>query len=86
MRALLQSTALMEVRRERTAPRDFEVVDDAMAQIYAAMTGADRLAMTSGMFRSARDMLLAHLRAEHPDWGQDRVRREAARRLSCGAV
>lgn len=63
-----------------------EVVDDAMAHIYASMTGAERLAITDAMFRSARDMALAHLRAEHPDWSDARVREETARRISRGAV
>jgi hypothetical protein len=34
----------------------------------------------------ARQMLLTHLRNKHPDWSEPQVSREAARRLSHGAV
>ncbi|MDX1630855.1 MAG: hypothetical protein R3234_03285 [Thermoanaerobaculia bacterium] len=73
---------------ERRAPRpdEIEVVDDAMAEVYAAKTGAERLAIAEEMFRSARSMLLSHLRTEHPDWTEARLRQEAAHRLSHGAV
>ena len=67
-------------------PDRIEVVDDAMAAILRGKTGAERLAMASAMFESARRMLLSHLAAEHPDWSEEQVKREAARRLSHGAV
>lgn len=70
----------------RPRPEDIEVVDDALARVYAAKTGAERLAIASGMFRSARGMLLSHLRTAHPDWSEERVHREVARRLSHGTV
>ncbi|MGH9381807.1 MAG: hypothetical protein ACRD2Z_14500 [Thermoanaerobaculia bacterium] len=47
---------------------------------------SQRLAIASGMFRSAREMLLSHLRAEHPEWSEERIRRESTHRLSHGAV
>jgi hypothetical protein len=67
-------------------PEDIEVIDDEMARVYAAKTGAERLAIASGMFASARRMILSHLRTEHPDWSEEQIHREAARRLSHGAV
>lgn len=63
-----------------------EVVDDAMADVLRGMTGAQRLRVGFGLFSSARRMLLCHLRHEHPDWSEQQVNREAARRLSHGAV
>lgn len=66
--------------------RDFECVDDVMAEILRKKTGAERLKIAFGMFSSARRMLLAYLRAENPDWTEEQVNREAARRLSHGAV
>jgi len=73
---------------DRTCPdgRPIDVVDDAMARILRLKTGAERLQIASGLYASARRMLLSHLRAEHPDWGEARIIREAARRLSHGAV
>jgi hypothetical protein len=63
-----------------------EVIDDQMAEVIRSKTGAERLRIASGMYASARRMLLSHLRSEHPDWDEKRVQREASRRLSHGAV
>lgn len=63
-----------------------EVVDDEMAAVLRGMTGAQRLRIAFGMYSSARRMLLSSLRAEHPDWSEETVNRETARRLSHGAV
>lgn len=68
------------------ADRDAEVVDDEMARILRGMTGAERLKIASDMFSSARRMIASHLAAEHPDWDQERIERETARRISHGAV
>jgi len=72
--------------RRLPRPEDIEILDRTMAEIYRGMTGAERLAVANRMFRSARSMLRSHLRTEHPDWGEERVGKEAARRLSRGAV
>ena len=66
--------------------RDTDVVDDDMARILRGMTGAERLKIANDMFVSARRMLASHLAAEHPDWDQDRIERETARRISHGAI
>ena len=63
-----------------------EVIDDQMAEVLRAKTGAERLRIAAGMFASARRMLISYLHAEHPDWDGRRVRREAATRLSHGSV
>ncbi|HEV7515488.1 MAG TPA: hypothetical protein VGR07_04240 [Thermoanaerobaculia bacterium] len=70
----------------RIDPSRIEVVDDDMARILRGKTGAERLTIASGMYESARRMLLSHLAAEHPDWSEEQVTREAARRLSHGSV
>jgi len=75
----------MENRRKLT-PEMIEVVDNEMAAVLRSKTGAERLRIASGMYASARRMLLSYLRAEHPDWDEKRIIREAARRLSHGAV
>jgi hypothetical protein len=66
--------------------RDSDVVNDDMARILRGMTGAERLKIANGLFVSARRMLASHLAAEHPDWDQDRIEQETARRISHGAV
>jgi hypothetical protein len=67
-------------------PRNIEVVDDDMAEVFRAMTGAQRLKIASDLFASARRMIASHLATEHPDWDEQQVQRETARRLSHGAV
>lgn len=44
----------MDWRPRIPRPQDVEVIDDAMARVYASKTGAERLAIASGMFASAR--------------------------------
>jgi hypothetical protein len=63
-----------------------EVMDDDMAAVFRAKTGLERLMIADAMYTRAREMLLSHLRFEHPDWNEQQVNREAARRLSHGAV
>jgi Rv0078B-related antitoxin len=67
-------------------PRNFEVVDEEMAAVFRAMTGAQRLKIANDMWVSARRMIASHLAAEHPDWDEERIQRETARRISHGAV
>jgi hypothetical protein len=62
-----------------------EIVDEAMVEVLRNKSPAERLAIAAGMWRSARDMIRTLLRAEHPEWTDEAVTREAARRLSHGA-
>ena len=61
-----------------------EVVDEEMARVFAAKSGAEQLAIAAAMFRSARRMIDSHLRAQHPDWEAHRIEAETARRLAHG--
>ena len=63
-----------------------ETLDDRMAEVLRAKTGAERLHIADEMYAWARHMLLSHLRTEHPDWNKARIQREAVRRLSHGAI
>lgn len=67
-------------------PRNIEVIDDDMAEVFRSMTGAQRLKIANDMFESARRMIASHLASEHPDWNEQRIQEETARRLSHGAV
>jgi len=58
-----------------------EIMDDAMVQVLRSKSPAERFAIAAGMWRSARDMIRCMLRAEHPEWTDESVNREAARRL-----
>ena len=48
----------------RIDPRNIEVVDDDMAEVFRAMTGAQRLKIANDMFESARRMIASHLASE----------------------
>jgi hypothetical protein len=74
----------MDTRAKRPRAEDIEIVDDVMAEIYARKSGAERLAIAAGLFRSAQSMLLCHLRQEHPEWSEERLGQDVARRLSHG--
>lgn len=61
-----------------------EIVDRDMARALAEKTEAERLQIGWGMLRSARRMMTRILRAEHPDWTDEEIGREVARRISHG--
>ena len=70
----------------RLGPGQIEVVTKEMSEMLRGKTGAERLAIADEMFASARQMILTHLRSEHPDWDEGQINEEAARRLSHGAI
>jgi hypothetical protein len=63
-----------------------EVVDRDMAEVLKTKTPAERLAIASALWRSARVLLTGNLRSLHPDWDDDALRREVVRRMSHGAI
>ena len=63
-----------------------EVVDDFMADVLRGKTAAERIRIGFDLWTSTRNMLLVHLRKTHPDWSDERIKEEVARRLSHGAV
>lgn len=70
----------------RLDDEQIEVLSDEMAAILRQKTGAERLSIANGMFVSARQMITSALREAHPDWSDQQVTREVARRLSHGAI
>ncbi len=70
----------------RLDKQQIEAVDDEMAQVLRLKTGAERLQIASGMFSSARQMIVSQLGKQHPDWDEREINAEAARRLSHGAL
>jgi hypothetical protein len=73
------------MRPGRRTPR-IEIVDDAMADVLRAKSGAERLRIADGMFRMARRLIRAAMHEQHPDWDEQRVKLETARRISHGTV
>jgi hypothetical protein len=62
-------------------PEHIEVLSDEMAEVLRQKTGAERLAIAFGMFSSARRMLRSQLEAEYPEWSEEEVAAEVARRI-----
>jgi hypothetical protein len=71
---------------DRAAPPRVEVIDDATAAMFRAMTPAQRVASALRAHRMARQFVTAIVRSGHPDWADELVNREVARRMSGGAV
>ena len=67
-------------------PGQIEVISDDMARVLRAKTGAERLKIASGMFASARKLIQARVRSQHPDWTDEQINTETGRRLSHGAI
>jgi hypothetical protein len=70
----------------RLDPGQIEVVDDTMAEILRHKTPGERIRIGCALWTSARQMLMTHLKKNHPDWDNRRVEKEVAKRLSHGAI
>jgi hypothetical protein len=66
--------------------RRIEIVDRQMAEILAAKTEGERLAIAWKMSRSARRMLTQLLSDEDPDWSPEKVQAELSLRIANGEV
>ena len=69
----------------RLDPGQIEVVHDDVARALRAKAPAERLAMIFAANRRMRTTIAAALRTWHPDWSDQQVAREVARRMSRGA-
>ena len=63
-------------------PEDIEVIDDATAAMFRAMTPAQTVAIACDAHDTATAMTEAQVRGQYPDWPRDRVRLEVGRRLT----
>lgn len=70
----------------RIDPNQIEVMDDDMVEVVRRMSGAQRLQAANAMFNAARKMIAARVREQHPEWTEDQVRAEVARRMLRGSA
>lgn len=63
-----------------------EVPDREVIEVLRTKTPQERLSIAFGMWAAARKMLVNLLANSHPEWDQDRLQKEVARRLSGGSV
>jgi hypothetical protein len=62
--------------------RCLDIVDAEVARVLRAKSGIERLRLAHEAWELARERLTAFLSVQHPDWDQEAVRREVAKRLS----
>ena len=58
-----------------------EAVHPEVARALRAMSGMERLRLAHETWELTRERLGAYLAARHPDWRQDQIEKEVARRL-----
>lgn len=63
-----------------------EVVDDWTAGVMRRRTPAERLEIAFGLWTSTHLIITSMLKRLHPEWTDDQLAAEVARRLSHGAV
>ena len=62
-----------------------EILDDAVVEVLRRKTPTERVAMIFAANRTMRLRLEGHFRTCHPDWDNQTVMQEIARRMSRGA-
>jgi hypothetical protein len=70
----------------RLDPGQIEVLDDAMAEVLKRKTPWERIAIGFELWHGAWEMLRSHVSASHPDWSDEEILAEVARRMSHGAA
>lgn len=63
-----------------------EVIDDAMCDVLKKKSSLERLEIAFGLWRSAKTQLFNYLQSMHPEWDEEKIRREIVRRMSHGAA
>lgn len=58
-----------------------EMMDPMMVEVIQNKTPAERLAIAFGMWDSARVIISAGIRHQHPDWSDAEVEHEIAARM-----
>lgn len=62
-----------------------ELPDEKMISVLRAMTPAKRLETAFYLARLARKMIWAQAASAHPEWTEEQIREEVARRILRGA-
>jgi hypothetical protein len=86
---LSNSTTISRMNTPDSHPLDFaeeNCLSNEMAEVLRQKTDAERLQIGFEMWRAADRMVRALVKQEHPDWPDEEVQREVARRLSHGLV
>jgi hypothetical protein len=63
-----------------------EILDPAIVRILRSKTPAERLAMVFAANRTMRLRLEGHLRTHHPEWTDQQIQGESAKRMLGGTA
>jgi hypothetical protein len=63
-----------------------EIIDDLMAEIFKQKSPLERLKIAFGLWNSARTQLFHNLRSLQPEWDEEKIRQEIAKRISHGTT
>ena len=63
-----------------------EILSDDMAAILRDKSTAERLAIASGMWRFARQLIERTTKTQHPEWTDTELQSHVSRRMSHGTV
>jgi hypothetical protein len=63
----------------------FNEPDPEVIEVLRTKTPQERLSIAFSMWAAARKMLVSLLANSHPEWDQDRLQKEVARRMSGGS-
>ncbi len=66
----------------RLDPGQIECPDEAMVKVYKQLSPMERIKIASDMWDSAWQQTDAILRSLHPDWSEERIKKEIIRRLA----
>lgn len=62
-----------------------EVVDEKVAEIMRAKSGPERLSLAWDAWTFFEKTIRVHLKASHPDWTEEQIRKEIVRRVTYGS-
>ncbi len=72
------------INQSETTNAEENCISPAMVEVYRQKTPAQRLEIAFGMWRSARKIIVAAVRNQHPDWSEQQIQTEVAKRMSDG--
>ena len=77
---------MSEPRTQVADPRRIEVIDEATAAMFRAMSSSRRVELTARANLAGRALVEAGLRQYHPEWSDNHIHLEIARRMANGST